>query len=67
LRKAVIKAKGKQIKISLSVSPLENNNSHKKMTKVVKTLLESENRTTGKRGTNTNLNTVVFDHLKGKQ
>jgi 23S rRNA maturation mini-RNase III len=49
----------------LFIHPLENSNHHQKIAEEVKALLESENRTVGKRGTNTNSNTRVFP--RGKQ
>jgi hypothetical protein len=45
--------------ISPFASPLKTSSNHQKMADTVKALLKSENRTAGKRNTNTNSNTVV--------
>jgi hypothetical protein len=52
LHKAVSKVKGKQIRTSPTVSPLETCNSHQKMAATVRTLLKSEKMTADKRKPN---------------
>jgi hypothetical protein len=52
--KAVTEAKEVQIKTSLYVLSLGNNNNHPKEAKVIKALLKFESGTAEKRGTNTN-------------